>query len=60
MIEVLKEITPELQQHTYYVQGDKLVAFQPVGGERIVYTTPLKHFSKRFRKFEKLNKVESL
>ena len=60
MIEVLKEITPELQPHTYYVQGDKLVAFTPVDGERVVYSTPLKHFSKRFRKFEKLGKVETL
>jgi len=60
MIEVLKEITPELQPHTYYVEGDKLIAFHPVDGERIVYSRPLKHFSKRYRKFEKLGKVESL
>ena len=60
MIDVLREITPELQSHIYYVEGDKLVAFQPVNGERIVYSTPLKHFSKRFRKFEKLDKIEAI
>jgi hypothetical protein len=60
MIDVLQEITPELQPHIYYVEGDKLVAFQPVDSERIVYSTPLKHFSKRFRKFKKLGKVEAV
>lgn len=59
MIDVLKEITPELHRHIYYVKGDKLIAFTPVDGDRIVYRKPLT-FNKRYRKFEKLGKVKKL
>ena len=58
MIEVLRETTPELLPHTYYVnkKSGKLVAFHPVEGELNVYDIP-KSFSKRYRKFEKLGEV---
>ena len=58
MIEVLKETTPELLPHVYYVnkKSGKLVAFQPVDGQVKVYEAA-KAFSKRFRKFEKMGEV---
>lgn len=59
MIEVLKETTPELLPHTYYVRGDKLVAFKPVDGELKVFAIP-KSFSKRHRKFQKIDTVNTI
>lgn len=61
MIEVLRETTPELQPHTYYVnvKSGKLVAFMPIGGELKVFDVP-KSFGKRFRKFQKIGEVESV
>jgi len=61
VIEVLKETTPELLPHTYYVnkKSGKLIAFQPVDGELKVYDIP-KSFSKRYRKFEKIDEIDEL
>ena len=61
MIEVLKETTPELLPHTYYVnkKSGKLIAFHPVDGELKVYDIP-KSFSKRYRKFEKIDEITEL
>lgn len=57
-VQALKETTADLLPHVYYVNDDgKLAAFEPVGGERVVYTKPMK-FEKRYRKFEKLGTVE--
>lgn len=57
MIQILRETTADLLPHTYYVREDKLVAFQPVGGEYKVFKKPMS-FSKSRRKFEKLGTVE--
>lgn len=61
-IEILKEVTKGLPQNVYYVRGDRLVAFYPEGNKDafIIYKQPLKHFSKRYRKFEKIAEVNSL
>jgi hypothetical protein len=61
MIEVLRETTADLLPHVYYVnkKSGKLVAFQPVDGEIKVYGKPLS-FSKRFRKFEKMEEIEKI
>lgn len=58
MIEVLRETTPELHPHVYFVnkKSGKLVAFQPVNGQVKIYKNA-KAFSKRFRKFEKMGEV---
>ena len=62
MIEILKEVTKGLPQNVYYVRGDRLVAYYPEGNKDafVIYKTPLKHFSKRYRKFETIAKVNSL
>lgn len=61
-IEILKEVTPGLPQNVYYVRGTSLVAFYPEGDKDAfrIYKTPLKHFSKRYRKFETIAKVNAL
>ena len=61
MIEVLRETTPELHPHVYYVnkKSGKLVAFQPVNGQVKIFDKA-KPFSKRFRKFEKMGEVTRL
>jgi hypothetical protein len=61
MIEVLKETTPELHPHVYYVnkKSGKLVAFQPVDGQVKIFDVP-KSFGKRYRKFEKIGEVETV
>ena len=61
MIEVLRETTPELLPHVYYVnkKSGKLVAFQPVDGQVKIYDAA-KSFSKRFRKFEKISEIEKI
>ena len=65
-IEVLKETTGTVgdftyEPHTYYVnkKSGKLVAFQPVGGQVQVYEKA-KAFSKRYRKFEKIDEIAKL
>ena len=61
MIEVLRETTPELLPHIYYVntKSGKLVAFQPVDGQVKIFDVA-KSFSKRYRKFEKMGEVTEL
>ena len=61
MIEVLRETTPELHPHVYYVnkKSGKLVAFQPENGQVQIYEVA-KSFSKRFRKFEKMGEVSEI
>ena len=61
MIEVLRETTPELLPHVYYVDKNsgKLIAFQPVDGQVKIYNAP-KSFSKRYRKFKTMGEVTEI
>lgn len=54
--ECLLETTSDLLPHTYYIDDNgKIVAFKRAGQEEIkVFSKPLS-FSKRYRKFKKLN-----
>jgi hypothetical protein len=66
MIEVLRETTGTVdgftyQPHVYYVnkKSGKLVGFQPVGGQVVIYEKA-KAFSKSYRTFEKMSEVEAV
>lgn len=61
-IEILKEVTPGFPQNVYYVEGNTLRAFYPEGNKDAfkIFSQPLKGFSKRFRKFELIAKVNGL
>ena len=62
MIEILKEVTSGLPQNVYYVEGTTLRAFYPEGNKDAfkIYAQPLKNFSKRYRNFELIAKVNAL
>jgi hypothetical protein len=66
MIEVLLETTGTVdgftyQPHIYYVdkKSGKLVGFHPKGGEKKIFSKPMK-FDKKYRKFKLIKTKESI
>jgi|ETNmetMinimDraft_5_1059913.scaffolds.fasta_scaffold12587_5 hypothetical protein len=59
-MEILEETTNwKYPNHTYFVDGTKLIGYIPQGKDKpILFDHPLKNFSKRGRAFIKLVKVK--